>query len=247
MKRSIELMAFCLAVFAPVAGAYEYPLQFTPNAGYRGLVVAGYGFEGNVVVGNCSYYTVSGTSGKGGGSRGAVNKNYRQTCRWDSYGNLLSVTPGAPAVPASPLYTQGSVAVYAVNANGDTTGSDAKLSGHGFVNTPGSHYTWLTPNNSGVVQQMSYTLVATLKSDGDAPVNISAVEASALTGTAAVKSTTCVGQVKAGATCSVSLIYDASKVTSADLTYDVLRIDLTSDAGGSHDFVQKFTIITSGH
>lgn len=68
MKKTIGLLAFCLVLFAPLAGAYEYPLQFNANPGYRGLVVAGYQFLGTDVVGNCSYYTVSGGgSGKGGG------------------------------------------------------------------------------------------------------------------------------------------------------------------------------------
>ena len=67
MKNLISLAAFCMAVFAPVAGAYNYPLQFSPNPGSRGLVVAGYQIVGSQVIGNCSYYTVSGGSGKGGG------------------------------------------------------------------------------------------------------------------------------------------------------------------------------------
>jgi hypothetical protein len=60
MKGSLSLLAFCLLLFAAAAAeATEYPLQFTPNPGYRSLVVAGYRFESNEVVGNCSYYTVS--------------------------------------------------------------------------------------------------------------------------------------------------------------------------------------------
>jgi hypothetical protein len=43
---------------AAAAWACEYPLRFTPNAGDRGLVVAGYKFNGNTVVGNSSHYTV---------------------------------------------------------------------------------------------------------------------------------------------------------------------------------------------
>lgn len=75
MKGSIKFVALCLVVFASVAGAYEYPLQFTPTPGYRGLVVAGYQITGNPVVGNCSCYTVSGNSGgKGGGSRGPAGR-----------------------------------------------------------------------------------------------------------------------------------------------------------------------------
>src|SRR5579871_5284672 len=107
MKRSIILLMFCGAVLAQLAAAYEYPLQFTPNAGYRGLIVAGYAFVGNTVVGNCSYYTVSGASGKGGGTRGKIT-NYNQTCTWDRFGNLLTVQPGAPVAPP-PLYMDSSL------------------------------------------------------------------------------------------------------------------------------------------
>ena len=243
MKQLIGLAAFCLAVFVPAAGAHSYALQFTPNPGYRGLAVAGYKFTSAGVMGNCSYYTVSGSSGKGGGSRGAKAHTYDQTCTWDLYGNLLSVVPGAPAAPA-PLYTSGNQVVYALNANGDSTGTGATRPDQGFVNTPGSHYTWLTPNNNGVGLQMAYTLVVTLRSDGDSPLNITAVQASALHGAAAVKSTTCIGQIEVGDKCSVTVTYDTTKLTGATyLVYDTLRVDVTSDAGGSADFVQNYTIV----
>ena len=244
MRVSLSLTAFCLAVFAPLAGAYEYPLQFTPNPGYRGLVVAGYKFVGNDVVGSCSYYTVSGlSSGKGGHAPTTGVKNYQQTCTWDSFGNLLSVAPGAPPVPTA-LDTDGSKIIYASNGNGDTTGTDAKLPERGFVNTPGAHYTWLTPNINAVLIQIVYTSTVTLKSDGDGPVNITAVAVSAGNGKAALKSTTCIGKIDVGKTCSVTYTYDPTKVTSTtDLASDTLRIDLTSDAGEANDFVQKLTII----
>jgi len=235
-------VSFCLVLFAPLAGAYEYPLQFTPNPGYRGLVVAGYQFQGSDVVGNCSYYTVSGGSGKGGGG-GHTVKNYNQTCKWDLHGNLLSVTPGAPAIP-QPLYTTGTQTVYAVDASGDATGSDSKLAEHGFVNTQGGHYTWLTPMSNAVLHQVVYNLVATLKSDGDVPVDISAVAPSALHGTVTLKGTTCIGQIKVGATCSIDVTYDPTKLTGSDgLAYDTVHIDLTSDASASHDFIQNYTIL----
>jgi hypothetical protein len=54
--------------------AYEYKLQFTPQAGARGLVVAGYQFDGGTVVGNCSYDTVS--AGSGRGSHGKTTHHY---------------------------------------------------------------------------------------------------------------------------------------------------------------------------
>jgi hypothetical protein len=54
MKALLCLLACSCVAFADVAGAYEYRLQFTPNAGYRGLVLAGYEFNRGTVVGNCS-------------------------------------------------------------------------------------------------------------------------------------------------------------------------------------------------
>src|SRR5215475_10984648 len=101
MRRKIGVAVFCLAAIAPMARAYKYPLQFTPNPGYRGLVVAGYAFQGEDVVGTCSYYTVSGHNGggKGGGGHQPAAKVYQQTCQWDRYGNLLSIKNGEPTPP----------------------------------------------------------------------------------------------------------------------------------------------------
>jgi hypothetical protein len=241
MKRLISLLAFCLLGFAQVAMAYEYPLQFTPNPGYRGLIVAGYYFQGTNVVGNCSYYTVSGGSGKGG--RGQM-KNYAQTCAWDLQGNLLSTTPGAPEVPP-PVATKGSEIIYAIDGSGYYTGTESKRPERGFVNSPGSHYTWLTPNHTAVLlSQIAYTLTVTLKSDGDVAVNISNVTVSALQGAAALKTTDCNGAIDVGKTCSVTVTYDPTKLTGTDgRASDTFRIDVTSDAGGAHDFIQNFTII----
>jgi len=241
MKKTIGLFAFCLVLFAPLAGAYEYPLQFTPNPGYRGLVVAGYQFLGSDVVGSCSYYTVSGGSGKGGGG-GHITKHYDQTCMWDLHGNLLSVTPGAPLVP-SPLYTLGTQKVYALGANGLVTGTDSKLAGGGFVNSPGGHYTWLTPMTTAVIHQQVYAVVATLKSDGDMPVNISAVLPSAFSGKVTIVAP-CIGQIKVGDTCSINVTYDPTLLTGTDgVAHDTVRIDLTSDAAASHDFIQNYTVL----
>jgi len=176
---SVTLTVTPVATTTTSGGANEYPLQFTPGAGYRGLVVAGYqlvanSFGGSTVLGNCSYYTVRSGSGRGGGYR-TITTHYDQTCTWDLYGNLLTVTPGAPVVPA-PLSVNGTQTVYAANAQGVFTGSDSALPFHGFVYTPGSHFSWLTPNPYTVLSQTVYTVTATLKSDGDMPLSISSVQ-----------------------------------------------------------------------
>ena len=243
MKRLIGVLAFGLLGVAQVAMAYEYPLQFKPNPGYRGLVVAGYYFQGSNVVGNCSYYTVSGVgSGKGGGGR-APAKTYAQTCMWDLHGNLLSMTPGAPKVPTTPVATKGSLIIYATDGV-NYTGTDSKLPEKGFVNSAGSHYTWLTPNHTApLLGSIVYTLKVTLKSDGDGAVDISNVTVSALHGVATLKTTDCSGAIDAGKTCSVTLTYDPTKLTGADEASDTLRVDVASDAAASSDFIQNFIIL----
>jgi len=247
LTKSIASMVLCLAVYTPLAGAYEYPLQFTPNPGYRGLVVAGYEFQtaqdgSSQVVGNCSYYTVSAGAGNAGAA-GVIQRNYDRTCTWDIYGNLQGVTAGAPIVPPV-LEMKGTETVYAINPAGDFTGSDTKVAEHGFVNTPGAHYTWLTPQTSTVIAPGVYTRGVTLKSDGDVPVHITAVKARALHGIVTATRTDCVGAIKVGSRCSVSLKYDDRAVASTtDPAYDTLRVDLTSDAGEAHDFIQNLTIV----
>jgi hypothetical protein len=237
------LVVVALAGFAEVARAYEYPLQFTPNSGYRSLVVAGYGFEGDEVVGNCSYRTAASGSGRGGGHASRV-QIHEQSCRWDLYGNLLRVTPGAPAVP-TPLYTKGTKTVYAASANGGYTGTDSKIPGGGFVSTPGSHYSWLTPNAHAVIPQNQsvYSTVITLQSDGDGPLDITALDATSLKGSAAIETTTCLGQIQPNTTCSITVVCDFTKLTTpSGLAYDTLRIAMKSDAGAGHDFIQSYTI-----
>jgi len=250
MNKAIGLVGFCLMAFAPLAGATEYPLQFTPNPGYRSLIVAGYAFnaDGNVV-GNCSYYTLSGSSGSGkGGGHGSTVTNYSQTCTWDVYGNLLTVTPGLLQLP-QPVSFNGTQTIFAINASGDsTTGTDLALPERGFVTTPGAHYTWLTPQNRGVLTyQMAYTLTASLKSEGDIPLVITNVAPSALLGSAILKSTTCMDKpLQKGDTCSITVIYDDTTLTSPDgALQDTLRLDLTSNGGAAQDFIQPYTLIVA--
>ena len=92
---------------------------------------------------------------------------------------------------AAEVPVNGGQTVYAANATGAFTGSDTALPNRGFVFTPGSHYTWLTSNAYTVLPQRVSTLTLTLKSDGDMPLTISSVRASALRGGASVAGTTC--------------------------------------------------------
>ena len=242
MKTSVAKVVLCLAVCATAAKAHEYPLQFSANSGARGLVVAGYSYNGNTIVGNCSYYTVQSGSGRGGGYH-STTTYYNQTCVWDFFGNLLSITPGAAAIP-TPLYINGSQKVYATNGAGDFTGVDSSLPTGGFVNTPGSHYTWQTSSAYAVIPQALYTFTVTLKSDGDLPLEISNVEATALLGKVTVNRGTCIGQIAVGMTCSATITYDPSKLRSATgLAYETLDISVISDAGQAADFVQSYTVV----
>ena len=235
--------------FTTSGGGNVYPLQFTPAAGARGLVVAGYALVGSAasglsVRGNCSYYTVHSGSGRGGGYK-TITTHYDQTCTWDLYGNLLSVTSGAPVAP-SPISVNGSQTVYADEVGtGVYTGTDSAVPGGGFVYTPGAHYSWVTSNAYTVLQQQTpYTLTVTLKSDGDLPLTVFTMQGTALHGVATVGATTCNGAIPVGSTCTVSVVYDPSRLRSATgLAYDTLDIRAITDAGQLHDFVQSYTIV----
>jgi hypothetical protein len=246
MKR---LLLTVILAGAHVASAYEYKLQFTPQGGARGLVVAGYQFSGNTVVGNCSYYTVSSSSGRGGHS---VTTYHYNTCSWDNFGNLISLTPvsSAPVAPP-PISTTGTEIVYAVSG-ASSTGQDTR--GFGFVSTPSSHYTWQTPNGGyAVIPYAVYTINATLISDGDFPLNFAGATVAATGsyytpsgGTATVSATTCGSSVAPGSTCSVTITYNptAIKCTGSPYGYGYTRIDLSlvTNAGVNTDFTHGFTI-----
>jgi hypothetical protein len=236
-----------VAVPSASGGGNEYPLQFTPAAGARGLVVAGYGLaadpvHGTVVVGNCSYYTVHSGSGRGGGYK-TITTYYNQTCTWDSYGNLLSIAAGAPVAPP-PLAVNGTQTVYASDpASGIYTRIDSALPNRGFVFTPGSHYTWLTSNSYAVIPQATYSVTVTLKSDGDIPLGVSSVQASALAGIASVSGTSCTGMIAVGSTCAITVRYDPTPLQSpTGLAYDTLTIHLNADSAQSVDWAQRYTI-----
>lgn len=227
------------------ASGYEYPLQFTPNSGARGLVVAGYAFAPTGVTGNCSYYTQHSGSGRGGGYK-TVKTYFNQTCSWDKYGNLLSVTPGAPVVP-TPLTTRGTETIYAVAPGNKYTGSDSAGGLHGFVFTYSAHYSWTTPATPLVLPQAPYQVTATLVSDGDYALVVAKVTASALLGKVTILSNSCKGKIPVATTCSVVVNYDPTAIISNGdvanpLAYDTLRIGLVASAGVAPDFEQSYTI-----
>ena len=235
---------------AHAAYAYEYPLQFTPRSGARGLVVAGYEFSGDTVVGDCSYHTSISTGGRGGHS---VTTYYYNVCTWDLFGNLLSLTPAStnPAAPAV-LATSGTEVIYADNGT-NTTGRDTR--GFGFVTTPSSHYSWETVNGAyAVIPYTVYTVTVDLMSDGDVPLtfnsgSVTAFISGAITpapGTATVSSTTCPSSVPVGTPCSVTVSYDPTtiKCTGSPYGYGYTGIDLSleTDSPIHTDWTERFTV-----
>jgi hypothetical protein len=71
---------------------------------------------------------------------------------------------------------------------------------------------------------------------------------SALHGVATLKSTDCNGQIAVGSKCSITVTYDPTKLTGEDgRAADTLRIDLTSDAGEAHDFIQNLLVVLANH
>jgi hypothetical protein len=247
MKR---LLLTLISLGAQFTYAYEYKLQFTPRGGAYGLTVAGYAFTGNNVVGNCSYYTVS--SGSGRGAHSTTTWHYN-TCSWDLFGNLVSLTPLSSAPVTPPAISQtGTEIVYAVSGT-SSTGRDTR--GFGFVNTPSSHYSWQTVNGGyAVIPYSVYTITATLISDGDFPLDFdgATVTSSAFGyytpsgGTATVASTTCGSSVAAGTTCSVTVSYNPTTIQCTGSPYGYaytgISLSLITDAGANTDFTQRFTI-----
>lgn len=249
MTRTLLTLSL-LAAAIPLANAYEFTLQFTPQSGARGLTVAGYLFVGTTVFGNCSYYTVTAGSGRGGRT---ITTYHYNTCTWDLHGNLISVTPVASApTPPPALYTTGTEIVYAVSGT-STTGADTR--GFGFVSTPAAHYTWQTPNGGyAVIPYAPYTITATLLSDGDIPLNFAGATVTPSVsgtitpspGTAAVSATTCGASVAPGSPCSVTVVYNPTSIscTASPYGYAYTKIDLQpiTSAGANPDFTQGFTI-----
>jgi hypothetical protein len=249
-RNRIKRLLFTLIIIsiASAASAYEYRLQFSIPAGGHPVSVVGYYFVNNNVGGVCSYYTQGGCSGRG--CHPPPPTYYYNTCSWDLYGNLLTTTPGAPATPASPLYTVGTETVYASGFS--TTGRDSR--NFGFVNTPSSHYTWQTPNGGYAdISDAPYTIEATLISDGDYTLNVSGATVTPQVygiyttsgGSANITGNTCQA-VWPGATCTVTISYDPTTIPCTGspygFAYTGIDMSLTSDSGGSADFTQRFTV-----
>jgi hypothetical protein len=245
-----RLLLTLILLGAHMAYAYEYKLQFTPQGGAYGLAVAGYEFNGSTVVGNCSFYTV--TVGSGRGAHGTKTYHYN-TCSWDLFGNLISLTPVSSALVAPPPISQnGTKIVYAISGT-SSTGQDTR--GFGFVSTPSSHYSWQTVNHGyAVIPYAVYTITATLISDGDFPLDFDGATVAASAsgfytpspGTATVSATTCASSVAAGSTCSVTVSYNPTTIqcTGSPYGYGYTKIDLSliTDAGANTDFTEGFTI-----
>lgn len=250
MKHRLLTLAL-VGVCANTAYAYEYLLQFTPRTGARGLVVAGYHFVGNTVVGNCSYYTVTATSGRGGRS---VTTHYYNICSWDLHGNLVSLTPvlSSPTAPA-PISQIGTEVVYAMSGT-SKTGADTR--GFGFVSTPSAHYSWQTPNGASVVISYAgiHQVTVTLISDGDFPLQYEGAEVAtsisggytSAAGSAVVSGSTCGHSVTVGSTCSVTVSYTPGSIRCTGspygYAYTAMSLALVTDAGGAIHFTQNFTI-----
>jgi hypothetical protein len=95
-----------------------------------------------------------------------------------------------------PVGTNGTQTIEASDpVSGIYTGVDSALATRGFVFTPGSHYTWLTPSPYAVIAQAVSTITLTVKSDGDMPLGIVSAQASAAAGLASVTGTTCIARI----------------------------------------------------
>jgi hypothetical protein len=244
MRRSTLFAALAGLLMSGSAQAYEYTLQFTPNPGGRGLTVAGYGFSGNTVVGNCSYYIS--TSGSGRGGHGSTTYYYN-TCSWDLYGNLLSITPGTAPTAPTPVSSVNGLTIYAQNPQGDTTGIDAAHGNIGFVNTPSAQYEWVTqPGVQFLPNQQPVVLRLKLTNAGDLPLIVTAIDATPQLARAWVKWTTCkTAPVPAGASCQIAVEYDPRKLPPGDdpyTAYDRLRVGIVSNSGQATDFVETYEV-----
>jgi len=242
--------ALMFGIAAHLAYGYEYTLQFTPASGARNLLVAGYQFNGSLVVGNCSYDTVSVTSGRDPRS---ITTHHYNTCNWDLFGNLTSLTPvSAPMTAPAVLSVTGTETIYAISG-ASSTGRDSR--GFGFVATPSSHYTWTTPSGGyATIPWAPLYFSVILASDGDNPLNVSSATATpSVSGTitpspgkAYVVGSTCTGSIAPGSYCGLEILYNPKAISCTaspyGYAYTKIAVELVSDAGNVTDWTYGFTI-----
>jgi hypothetical protein len=218
--------------FTPAAGAFEYPLQFSPCCNVSGRHVAGYSFVGSTVFGDCTYVTYSGCSGRD--CHGTYTSHY-QGCTWDLFGNLLGITAGEPIAPP-PISTTGGLIVYGQNTSGGSTGVDTAHGNLPFVNTISAQYTWVAP--PAVVfltADKPQTIPLTLQNIGDLPLAVTNVTAIVELGQLSFKSTRCkLAAVAVGKSCKLVMTYNPTKIPHGDdpyTAYDQVSVGLVSNSG----------------
>lgn len=238
--RRIAASVACAMLTAGAAGAYEYPLQFTPPPNAQGLMVAGYSIQGSTVVGNCSFHITTSGSGRGGGSHTTY---FNQTCSWDIFGSLQTIVSGAPTAP-TPISDVNGVVTYAVDGAGDSTGRDNPKA-MGFVNKLSAQYV-IDKANGGYLFLPSRSPVLIdlpIKSVGDYALKVTGISA---TGTAimTVKANHC-GKVAPGAACTVTVKYDPTNIPKGDnpyTYYDHIAISLVSNSGQAYAFTETVEV-----
>ena len=123
-----------------------------------------------------------------------------------------------------------------------TAGVDsALLPNHGFVDTPSPHFTWgaFTPPTGPAAQ----TVTLTLKSDGDMPLDITAVTETTALARSQMTATDCVAALAPGAACSITIYYDPTRLAyPTGLQYDTLTVTVQSNSPQTQTFSSHFTI-----
>ena len=152
----------------------------------------------------------------------------------------MNVTAGESAAP-SVLYIDGTKTIYAIDG-ASTTGVDgALLPDHGYINTPGPHYTWapFTSPNGPAAQNVTLTLA----SDGDSPLDITAVTETTSLARSHMVLTNCVGILAVGSSCSITIYYDPTRLAyPTGLMYDTLTVAVQANAPQTTIFSSHFTI-----
>lgn len=234
----------------------------TPTIGgtnYRNIVVIGETFNANGTISGVASYAQQQCSGR---YCGPLSYHY-EIATWDSLGNLLTLTVLTSAPAAQPiLSTVGTEQIYALNGPAkighDTRGFgfiDYPASHYVWTTdiveyVCGLYYCldYVTQPNGGY-QTVNWTPPTTflvqLTSDGDLPLNITGtvdqvtISGCCTVGVGRVTSVTgpCLtAPLPPGQNCQLSVTFDASTITAPTSTgygYNVLTLELVSDAGAS--------------